>query len=556
MIHSIDISGLGVIESASLEFGPGLTVLTGETGAGKTMVLTSLKLLLGGRADPGWVRRGASRASVDGVVDATADLAARVEDLGGVVEDGEVVVSRTVQGQGRSRAHVGGRAVPASVLGDLIGSLVTIHGQSDQLRLASTQVQRETLDAFGGAAHSELRADYAAAWSDAVASKRRLDALEQDADARQERVRHLREVTDAIAALDPKEGEEEDLRDEAERLTNIQDLRAATAEGLAQLTGDEDDDGALDLARRALEGLRGATRFDRSLEEVVSALNSAVLDLDSAAEDMRHHLEGLDADPERLGHVQERRAQLRKLMDGRAGDVAELLAWNREALAELADLTAAESDPAALRERLAEDQRRVLAIGAELSKARAALAREICQRIDAELAGLSMPDARFTVELEPTKPTPHGLEEVRMLLQPHPNAPARPLGQGASGGELSRVMLAIEVVLGSDGQARTYVFDEVDAGIGGRVATEVAARLARLAQGRQVLVVTHLAQVAAFADTHLVVDKADGTTTVRSVEGNHRVAELARMMGGDPDSPAARRHAAELLAGAVPQSAG
>lgn len=556
MIRSIDIEGLGVIERATLHLDEGLTVITGETGAGKTMILTSLELLLGGRADSGRIRRGASQAGVDGVFDATAELKAQVEELGGVIEDGELLVSRTLREQGRSRAHVGGRPVPVTTLGELVAPLVTIHGQSDQIRLRSRAVQRDTLDAFGKEAHAQLLREYEEAWARAVDTKKRLDAAREDSGKRNARIELLQEVTEAISSADPHVGEEEELREESEKLTNLQDLRELAASALASLAGEEMNDGAADLLRRACDSMVSASRFDRSVREIHERVYSALLEIDEAADDLARYCDSLDVDPSRLAEVHERRSLLRRLMTGRAGDVAELLHWHGEALAELEELTSASSDPMLLEEQLTRDQGVVLDVGERLGEARKLLAEQVSARVNAELAGLSMPDARFHVDIAPCRPGPYGLHEVNMQLQAHPTAPARPLGQGTSGGELSRVMLAIELVLAADTSACTYVFDEVDAGIGGSTATQVGQRLARLARGRQVIVVTHLAQVAAFADTHLVVDKAEGKTSLRVVEAEERESELARMMGGDPSSPAARRHAAELIAAAMPQSSG
>ncbi|MDO4258758.1 MAG: DNA repair protein RecN [Actinomycetaceae bacterium] len=556
MIRTISIRNLGVIEKAELEIGPGLTVLTGETGAGKTMVLTSLHLLMGGRADPGWVRKGAEKAGVDGIFEIDAQVAALVDDLGGDVDEDELIVSRTIAGQGRSRAHLGGCSVPAGTLVEVLSPLVTVHGQTDQLRLRSTQVQRETIDSHGGAAHAKLLKKYAAAWAQAVGTKKRLDTALADAEYRADRIEHLSAITAAISDLDPREGEEEELRSEAERLTNAEDLRIFAEQARVHLRGSDDEDGALDLARRARDGLAHASRFDSGLDDLLERLTLAVVEWDSIADEIDSYLATLQADPQRLAAIHERRAQLRRLMEGRAADIGELLRWYDDATRELADLTGTGSDPATLEAQLKEDQAEVLRIGEELSASRRKIADSLARAVDKELAGLAMKDAHFTIEFTPSKPAPYGLEEMKMLLQAHPSAPARPLGQGASGGELSRVMLALEVVLGARGSARTFIFDEVDAGIGGRTANEVASRLARLAQDRQVIVVTHLPQVAAVATTHLVVEKSDGRTIVRTVEGEERQAELVRMMGGDAHSEAARRHAAEVLKVNMSQSAG
>ncbi|MDN6565492.1 MAG: DNA repair protein RecN [Actinomyces sp.] len=551
MIESLRIRSLGVIEAADLEFGRGLTVLTGETGAGKTMVLTSLQLLLGGRADPAIVRTGAERAEVDGVFEIGEGAAATAaEDLGVDVEDGELIVSRTVARRARSRARLGGRPVPVSTLADLGGELVTIHGQSDQMRLRHASAQREVLDAYGDSAHASLVEDYHRCWNAAVQARRRRDEGRESAHAREAEIRSLEQATRAIAELDIREGEDDDLRAETERLTNVEDLREAVGRARAALHGSEDAVGALDLVRASQDALRDGAAFDRDLEAQVRRLSSCLLELDSLADDLSAYQSGLSTDPQRLAQGHERRAALRELLGGRAADATGLLAWQERALARLAELTAPATDPEVLERQLLDAQAEVIAAGGRLSESRAVLAQRLSGAVDTELHGLAMRDAHVAIRLDPHKPGPHGCEDVGFWLSPHPDAPERPLGQGASGGELSRVMLALEVVTGTREDPRTFVFDEVDAGIGGRTATEVGSRLARLAGSHQVVVVTHLPQVAAFADVHLVVDKAGATTTVRPVEGDSRLFEIARMMGGDPDSEAARRHALELLEGA------
>lgn len=556
MIETLRIRSLGVIAAADLEFGHGLTVLTGETGAGKTMVLTSLQLLLGGRADPAVVRTGAERAEVDGVFEVGGPAVSTAEELGIEVEDGELIVSRTVARRGRSRARLGGRPVPVSTLAELGEELVTIHGQSDQMRLRRPSAQREVLDAFGGPDHAALVDSYTSAWDAAVEARRRRDAARESAQVREAEIRSLEEATQAIAALDVHEGEDDELRAETERLTNVEDLRLAVGRARSALLGAEDAPGALDLVRGAQDALRDGSSFDQDLGGPAARLGSCLLELDSLCDDLGAYEDGLATDPERLAAVHERRAALKELLVGRAVDATGLLAWQAAARDRLQELTAPAADPEVLELQLHEAQERVLAAGAQLTASRDALARELSRAVDVELRGLAMRGAHLGIRLAAHKPGPHGREDVEFLLRPHPDAPERPLGQGASGGELSRVMLALEVVTGGRADSRTFVFDEVDAGIGGRTATEVGSRLARLARSHQVVVVTHLPQVAAFADVHLVVDKEGATTTVRPVRDASRVLELARMMGGDPGSEAARRHALELLAGAGVQQSG
>ncbi|MDU5609120.1 MAG: DNA repair protein RecN [Actinomyces sp.] len=558
MIESLDISNLGVIANAHVDFGPGLVVVTGETGAGKTMVLSSLQLLLGARADAALVRSGTERLSVDGIFSITPDIGSRVEDAGGLVEGDELIVGRSVRAAGRSRAHLGSRPVPASVLADIVGSMVTIHGQSDQIRLTGEAAQRRALDQFGGSAHAAVVEEYRAAFRGAVDIKHRLDSLRGDATERAEEIEDLRAAIDQIEALDPQPGEEENLVREAARLTNVEDLRGLMGASLGFLKGDDRGDyaGAVEAARSAYAQLDEASRFDEAVADFVARARNQALELDALADDVSSYLSRLDADPQRLAQIHTRRAALKDALRGRAADIEGLLAWVQEARVRLAELSAPASDPALVEEELRAAQEHVLACGSRLTAARATLAAELASGVNEELHALSMPDATLHIDLEATKPTSHGCESVVFRLQPHPHAPARPLGQGASGGELSRVMLALELMLGRTEASSTFIFDEIDAGIGGQTATEVGARLKRLAASRQVIVVTHLAQVAAFGDQHLVIEKSDGTTQVREVRGEAREAELTRMMGGDPHSAAARRHASQVLASAVSQSQG
>ena len=558
MIESLDISNLGVIANAHVDFGPGLVVVTGETGAGKTMVLSSLQLLLGARADAALVRSGTERLSVDGIFSITPDIGSRVEDAGGLVEGDELIVGRSVRAAGRSRAHLGSRPVPASVLADIVGSMVTIHGQSDQIRLTGEAAQRRALDQFGGSAHAAVVEKYRAAFRGAVDIKHRLDSLRGDATERAEEIEDLRAAIDQIEALDPQPGEEENLVREAARLTNVEDLRGLMGASLGFLKGDDRGDyaGAVEAARSAYAQLDEASRFDEAVADFVARARNQALELDALADDLSSYLSRLDADPQRLAQIHARRAALKDALRGRAADIEGLLAWVQEARVRLAELSAPASDPALVEEELRAAQEHVLACGSRLTAARATLAAELASGVNEELHALSMPDATLHIDLEATKPTSHGCESVVFRLQPHPHAPARPLGQGASGGELSRVMLALELMLGRTEASSTFIFDEIDAGIGGQTATEVGARLKRLAASRQVIVVTHLAQVAAFGDQHLVIEKSDGTTQVREVRGEAREAELTRMMGGDPHSAAARRHASQVLASAVSQSQG
>lgn len=554
MIESISIDNLGVIEHAELNFGEGLTVLTGETGAGKTMVLTSLHLLLGRRADPGIVRQGTEGTLVDGIFTVPEHTAQEARNAGAHVEDDELIISRSVPTQGRSRARIGGRPVPAGILSEISSQLVTIHGQADQIALKSAQAQGQTLDNYGDAAHHTLLSEYEQAWAHAVAAKRALDTAQTNHSDREREIANLSEVLEQFDALEIHPGEEDELRAETERLTNVEDLRDKIARARTLLT-EVEGQSVSDLIRSASDEIRHAIRFDHSVNEYEQRIESLRLELEALSDDLAIYLRGLEADPTRLAQLHERRAAIRELLRGRAADTEELIEWAKTARERLHHLTESTASPEECQRALEEAQQRVLAKGHELTESREKLAHKLSTAVTTELQGLAMSNATFSIELRPQKPTASGLEQVNFLLQPHPDMAPSPLGQGASGGELSRVMLALEVTLGARTGTPTYIFDEVDAGIGGRTATEVGRRLAQLAQHKQVIVVTHLPQVAAWATTHLVVEKHGATTTVRPVQAVQRVEEIARMMGADENSDVARRHAKALLDSInVPQS--
>lgn len=554
MIDSISIENLGVIERAELHFGSGLTVLTGETGAGKTMVLTSLHLLLGRRADPGIVRKGTTGSLVDGIFTVGEAIARRASDAGACLDDDELIISRSVPAQGRSRARIGGRPVPATILAEIGEYLVTIHGQSDQLSLTSASAQGRVLDEYGSENHAQLLHDYEAAWAQAVVAKRALDSALTSQDDRESEIEALGSAIEKIEALHIESGEEDQLRAETERLTNIEDLRAdiARAHGIM---ASADGDGVSDRLREASQHLRHAARFDQALDAFDQKVESLRLEIEALLDELSVYLRGLEADPERLAQLHERRAALKDLLRGRAADTTELLEWYEQAKQRLEELSATATSPEECERELKRAQAAVIDTGKKLSESREKLASKLSSAITAELRGLAMPNASFHIRLIERKPSPTGLESVEFLLQPHPDMEPAPLGSGASGGELSRVMLALEVTLGARSGTPTYIFDEVDAGIGGRTATEVGRRLSQLSEHKQVIVVTHLAQVAAWATTHLVVEKNGATTSVRAVQGEERVEEIARMMGAEEGSDVARRHAKELLSGVnVPQS--
>ncbi|KJL27482.1 DNA repair protein RecN [Microbacterium oxydans] len=550
------MQGLGVIADAVLPLGPGFTAITGETGAGKTMVVTGLGLLLGQRADSGAVRAGSSQASVAGVwiVPEAGDVADIVSDAGGELEpagsgNAELYVSRTLSAEGRSRASVGGRAAPAGVLSALAEELVVVHGQSEQLRLRSAAAQRDALDRFGGAPIATASSAYAASF----AQWRELDAeiaeITENRDRRAEEASRLREALALIEATAPEAGEDEELSDRAERLANSEELRLAASLAHGALSNEEGEPDATVLvaeARRALE-----RAVDPKLAEIATVVADIGYRIADAAGQISAYLADLDeTGPHELAAVEERRAALGVLIRAHGSLDAALEVWQTGSV-RLAEL----DDDGDRVDRLIEERDRVRAeldAHAEaLTAARTDAAERLGAAVSEELRALAMPDARLVVAVTQGAESTHGRDDVSILLAPHPGAEPRSVAKGASGGELSRVMLAIEVVIAGTDPVPTFVFDEVDAGIGGAAAIEVGRRLARLAEKSQVIAVTHLAQVAAFATNHLSVVKAnDGAVTassVRRLEGADREAEMARLLSGLTDSDAALTHARELL---------
>ena len=568
MIETISIENLGVIAQAELPLGPGLTALTGETGAGKTMVLTSLKLLLGSKADPAIVRAGTQRCVVEGAfaLEEDAKCIQIAQEAGCEIEDDLLLASRVVPATGRSRAHLGGRAVPASVLGQVGSRLVSIHGQADQLRLRTAAAQRRALDAVGGSEHEQLCRQYSSCYRAWNQARQDLETWREQALAREGEIAGLRHALEQLEALDPKPGEDQALAEEASRLENLDLLRSGAAQAANAISGDElNDDVAnvialVSVARRSLEN---AADHDSRLASLMPRLNEVAALTSDLAMELTDYLADLDADPDRLAWVHERREQLRRgcLEIGGLGqvfaNVDELLAFGQHCAARLAQLDGPLDREVELAAEVERTGKELKTVAKRLSQARTKLAKLLSQQVSAELEGLMMRGAKLQVRLDPLEqPGPTGMEEVELLLRAHPGAAALPLEKGASGGELSRIMLALEVVLAQHTATKrhTFVFDEIDAGVGGRAAVEIGRRLASLARHHQVIVVTHLAQVAAWAQTQLVVVKQVGqasneatTTAVETVSGPERVRELARMLSGQSDSQTALRHAEELL---------
>jgi len=546
-----------------LDLAAGFTALTGETGAGKTMVVTALGLLFGDRADPARVRPGAGRAVVEGRLLVPEQVAREVEEAGGELdENGTVLVlSRSVSAEGRSRAFAGGRSVQVSLLQVLADDLVAVHGQADQQQLLKPGRQRDALDRFAGPELATVLSDYRRVFTRHRAVREELDALTAAERERAAEAETLRFGLAEIEAVAPVAGEDAALLAEDERLSNADALYAAAAAAHGALAGDpaaalvEGSDAVtlLGTAGRALEAVRS---HDTVLAGLADRLSEAVYQVSDLATELASYVESLDSDPVRLAAVQERRAALGRLVrayGGVSGDVAGVLDWAKQAASRLAELEGADDKITALAAEEASLASQVTSLAAELTALRSAAAERFASEVTAELVDLAMPHASLTAAVtELDSPGPFGADDVEIRLAAHPGAPPLPLHKGASGGELSRVMLAIEVVFAGADPVPTFVFDEVDAGVGGKAAVEVGRRLARLARSAQVIAVTHLPQVAAFADNHLVVEKSgDGLVTssgVMRLDQAGRIRELSRMLAGLEDSEFGQAHAEELLA--------
>ncbi|MEU8378244.1 DNA repair protein RecN [Streptosporangium sp. NPDC048865] len=559
-VEEVRIQGLGVIDEAVLVLAPGFTVVTGETGAGKTMVVTGLGLLFGGRADPARVRPGSGRTTIEGtlVVDPAGRVAQQVQDLGGVVEDGELIISRTVSVEGRSRAWLGGRTVPVGTLTYLAEDLVAVHGQMDQQRLLQPGRQRAALDRYAGEELVKPLRAYEQAYKRHKKITEQLDELTTRARERAQEADQLRFGLGEVEKADPKPGEEVELREEEERLSHADSLRSAAEAAHRALLGDplsgeQSMPDAIALVGEAKAAVEAVRDFDPALGGIADRLAEAGYLISDVATELAAYFESVDADPGRLAVVQERRAALIHVIRRYGQDTTEVLAWAARAAARVAELEGDDDRIGELTREQEEITQLLTELAAELTRIRTAAAERFGQAVTEELTALAMPHARVVVTIAAAPEFgPHGVDEVELRMAPHPASPLLPLNKGASGGELSRVMLAIEVVFAGADPVPTFVFDEVDAGVGGKAAVEIGRRLARLARTAQVIVVTHLPQVAAFADQHLVVEKADDGSVVRSgviaLDKDGRARELSRMLAGLEDSELGRAHAEELLA--------
>ena len=575
MLAEIRIESLGAISTATAEFDRGFTVLTGETGTGKTMVVTGLHLLGGARADATRVRSGADRAVVEGRFTTTElgdGVAAHIDEIldsSGAErdDDGSVIAARSVSRDGPSRAYLGGRSVPAKSLSRFTTELLALHGQNDQLRLMWPEEQRAALDRFVDVEspvkrYRRVRDDWLEARRDLADRKQRARELAQEAD-------RLRFGINEIDTVAPEPGEDDALVDDIRRLSELDALREAAQSARAALSGLDDDSSTDASAANSVGYAKSALRAtdDSALRALAEQLTGVLAVITDVSTELGDYLAELPSDASTLEAKLARQAELRTLTRKYAADIDDVLQWAHESRHRLAQLDVSEEALAELQRRVDELEAKVVSAATELTKARSKAAKGLAKSVTAELTGLAMADAEFTVSVAtipartddsapltlPSGVTVHaghdGVDAVEFGFAAHHGTDVLPLSKSASGGELSRVMLALEVVLAASAEGTTMVFDEVDAGVGGRAAVQIGRRLARLARTHQVIVVTHLPQVAAYADVHLVVDSAgrNKSSGVRRLDDDHRVAELARMLAGLGESDSGRAHARELL---------
>jgi DNA repair protein RecN (Recombination protein N) len=567
-LEEISIRNLGIIDQSTLELGSGLNVLTGETGAGKTMILTALALVLGGKSDSALVRTGSERLIASAQFNLptiTADLREIAENSGSDISDGSLILTRTVNSDGKSKAVAGGTTVPAATLANFADQLVEIHGQAANHQIVKPARQRELLDRYAGAKLSVALATYQGEFASYNDLKARIKAALDSASKRDREIGDLEEFLQGWQKLKAVRGEYSETTNQIARLSSVEDLRAASAGATEALT--DETSGALTVlgaARRFLDLAKGK---DSKLDEIATSIAEGIFLIDDAAREIASYLTALEADPGKLDSLQSRKAEINSFLKkyGSTGsadeDLVLLAARAKGAKEAIADLNGGEDRIRELQAELSAIKKNLVASAKNLTEIRTSASLSLSKSVTSEIAALAMPHTVFSIaitsadyngSLKESDFTNLGCDEIAMQIQGHIGAPLIALGKGASGGEMSRIMLALEVVLAQTHPVGTYIFDEVDAGVGGKAAIEVGRRLAALAKHTQVIVVTHLPQVAAWADTHFVVKKSsDGSISqsdVTKLEDRARVEEIARMLAGLEDSASAQEHAAELLA--------
>ena len=557
-LEEISIRSLGVIESSNIEFKPGLTVLTGETGAGKTMVLTALGLVLGSKSDSDLVRAGQERAIVTGKFAVPKDLATQIIDAGGEIEEESVVISRTVSTAGKSRVLVGGVVSSAAAVSSFASSLVEIHAQSSSSKLTKPGVARELLDRFAGI---DLTA-YQQTFDQYQQMLRRINELKEQLSQADRQIAELSELADEFAKLNPKSGELVEIENEIAKLGSVEVLNQAVSAALNLF--ENEDLSAVNMLQQIRKSLDQVNGKDKQLDAITERYTESLLNLADISSDLSSYLSQLEADPNRFEKLQDRKASLNSLLKryGKGSDkeaaFEQLLIDGKSAKERIADLSGGDQRVAELQKEADSLFKQLQDQGLALSKLRKINGEKLSSQVTDEVRSLSMPNASFVIEqtvgdVKNSKSfTSNGIDEISILFSAHSGGTPLALNKVASGGELSRVMLALEVVIAEAEPIGTYIFDEVDAGVGGKAAIEVGRRLSKLSKSAQVIVITHLAQVAAWADNHLVVKKSENGLVTQSdvmeVSATERKIEIARMLSGQEDSQTAQEHAGELLA--------
>jgi DNA repair protein RecN (Recombination protein N) len=556
-LEEISIRSLGVIESSNIEFSDGLTVLTGETGAGKTMVLTALGLVLGSKSDSDLVRIGAERATVTGRFAVNQNIASSITENGGQIEDGCAVITRTVSAQGKSRVLIGGALTSASFVADLSDQLVEIHQQSSALRLTKPNVVRELVDSFGGISLS----DYLAVYEEFTTLQKRLSDLKSQLARRDVEIAELTEFVKAFSAVNPKPNEIQLIENEISKLGSVEDINQHLSTALNSLENDEVS--AINHLQQARKELDRVKDKDAALDLILDRYLELVLGFQDVTSDLTSYLVGLEADPKRFEFLQNRKSEINNLIKkfGKSSDRSvayeQLIEDGNNASLRIEDLSGGDVRVKEIEQELIKVFNRLKKEGQKVSQLRAQAVVSMSQSVTQEIKALSMPNGEISIKCEENDPdqissyTASGINDLEILFCSHQGGKELPLNKVASGGELSRVMLAMEVVIAQTQNIGTYIFDEVDAGVGGKAAIEIGRRLSKLSKNAQVIVITHLAQVAVWADHHLVVKKSEGGSVTQSdvisIDEAGRKVEIARMLSGQEDSQTAQQHASELL---------
>lgn len=550
MLTELSIRNLGTIKDASFHFTAGLNIITGETGAGKSTLLNALRLLSGGRSDTGLIRADADKTILDGIWELTPSCAQELEEREVTLEGNELFVSRSIQSDGKSRLTVGGRPTPNSFMAELSELLVEIHGQSDQLKLRDPDTQRELLDSFGGEAVEKQLLSYRKAYDAWTALKRKVKSLLEDSGKREIELQYNRSLVERFEELDPQDNEIENTESEIEKIKHMEEISEGLRGAVAILIP-EDVDSPSNLIEEAVDTLYKLAKYDGELEKIADQLDNALKELAPAIEELESYASNIDLDSlNTLRELEDRLVELKIFAKPFGGDINRAIEASLKAQEMLAEQEQ-ELDMEQLEAELELLHSKMLQQAGKLTKLREAHAKKLSAAVNVELAGLAMKGVEFVVQVSERSATTHGADAVEFMVETK-GKNRRPITKAASGGELSRIMLALELVTSASSSPATLVFDEIDSGMGGSTAIEIGRRLAKLAETHQVILVSHLAQVAAWAETHYVISKEETKsgveTTIALVQDDSRVKEIARLLSGLSESDTGLAHAKELLA--------